>query len=83
MKRTAANAAPPSTSPSPVTSGIAAFEVEVEAVVEVEVGVELEVCDPAPELAPEALALVDVTSIVELFVGVASALLAADETWAE
>lgn len=76
MKRAAANAAPPST--SAVGSGIAAFEVGVR----LEIGVEVEVCAPVPELAPEVV-LVEVTLLVESFVGVASALLDADETWAE
>lgn len=79
MKRAAANAAPPITSFPAVASGIAAFEV----------GVRVEVCDPVPELAEEAeeaeeaVELVEVTLLVELLVGVASALLDADETWAE
>lgn len=77
MKRAAANAAPPST--SAVTSGIAAFEVGVG----LEVGVEVEVCEPVPAVAPEVVLLVEVTLLVESLVGVASALLDADETWAE
>lgn len=77
MKRAAANAAPPST--SAVASGIAAFEVGVG----LEVGLEVEVCEPVPAVAPEVVVLVEVALLVESFVGVASALLDADETWAE
>lgn len=73
MKTAAATATPPNTTSPPVASGVAAFEV----------GVGLEVCEPIPELAPEAVVLVVVPWLVESFVGVASALLAADETWAE
>jgi hypothetical protein len=78
MKRAAANAAPLST--SAVASGIAAFEVGVG--LEVEVRVEVEVCEPVPVVAPEVVLLV-ATLLVESFVGVASALLDADETCAE
>lgn len=66
---------PPNITSPPVAGGVAAFDVGV--------GLGVEVSDPAPELAPEAVVLVEVTSLVESFVGVASALLAAEETWAE
>jgi hypothetical protein len=63
--------------PCPVARGIAGLEV----------GVGVEVCEPVPELVEEAVVrvtwLVVVTSLAEIAVGVASALLAADETWAE
>lgn len=75
MKRAAANAAPPTTPSPAVASGRAAFEVGV--------GVRVEVCDPVSELAEEDVVLVEVTLLVELRVGVASALLDGDETWAK
>jgi hypothetical protein len=68
MKREAANAAPPSTTSSAVARGIAPFEVGVE------------VCVLVTELAPESVVLMEVISLVEAFVGVASAFLDADET---
>lgn len=73
MKRAAANAAPPRT--STVASGIAAFEVGL--------GLGVEVCEAIPDVAPEVVLPVVVTLLVESFVGVASALLDADETCAE
>lgn len=81
MKKAAANTAPLRIISLAVASGIAAFEVGVG--VEVRVGVEVEVCKIAPEVVLEVVALVEVTSLVESLVGVASALLDADETWAE
>ncbi|KAJ5210110.1 hypothetical protein N7491_009922 [Penicillium cf. griseofulvum] len=75
--RIATASAAPASKPCPVGSGIAGLEE----------GVGVEVCEPVPELVEETVVrvtlLVEVTPLSELSVGVASALLAADKTWAE